>query len=271
MFSRREVVAGGTLTLLLRRLRLRRPRARRNTFGCCLASQDVDAVYPAGTDTRVFFTGNEPMIPRSGDRDFDYALAQTLGKLSDTFGVLPGFAYYDDDDSNNAYATERTRLNRADGTVLMGINLQRRLRAGHDHPDVAVAAVCSHEFGHILQYRHRLIARVNAGQPTVKRSELQADYFAGYFAGLRKKERPSYPAAVVAATQSDFGDNNFNRRTPSRHRGRTRRGGGARLQRGVPRRQEPRSGDRGEHELRADAVGRLARGFRRASFRVGAR
>ena len=127
--------------------------------------------------------------------------------------MLPGFAYYDDDDSNNAYATERTRLNRADGTVLMGINLQRRLRAGQDHPDVAVAAVCSHEFGHILQYRHRLIARVNAGQPTVKRSELQADYFAGFYAGLRKKERPSYPAAVVAAAQGEFGDNNFSNHT----------------------------------------------------------
>jgi len=214
MWSRREAIAGGMLTLLFGGGCACAQSSRTpNTFGCCLASQDVDAVYPAGTDTRVFFTGNEPMIPRSGDRDFDYALAQTLGKLSDAFGVLPGFAYYDDADSNNAYATERTRLNRADGTVLMGINLQRRLRAGHEHPDVAVAAVCSHEFGHIVQNRHRLIARVNAGQPTVKRSELQADYFAGYFAGLRKKERPSYPAAVVAMTQSDFGDNNFRSRT----------------------------------------------------------
>jgi len=213
MWTRREAVAGGLLTLLCghcaRAESLRTP----HTFGCCLAGEDVEAVYPNGTDTRVFFTGNEPMIPRSGDRDFDHALAQTLAKISDAFGVLPGFAYYDDYDSRNAYATERTRLNRADGTVLMGINLQRRLRAGRDHPDVAVAAVCSHEFGHILQYRHRLVARVNAGQRTAKRSELQADYFAGYYAGLRKKERPTYPAAVVAVTQGDFGDTNFGSRT----------------------------------------------------------
>src|SRR5262249_35993307 len=45
--------------------------------------------------------------------------------------------------------------------------------------------------------------RVNAGQSTVKRSELQADYFAGYFAGHRKRERPTYPAAVVALAQHD--------------------------------------------------------------------
>jgi hypothetical protein len=212
MWSRRETIAGGLLTLLCGHCAHAESSRTPNTFGCCLASQDVEAVYPNGTDTRVYFTGEEAMIPRSGDRDFDYALAQTLAKLSDAFGVLPGFAYYDDYDNYNAYATERTRLNRADGTVLMGINLQKQLRAGRDHPDVAVAAVCSHEFGHILQYRHRLVARVNIGQPTVKRSELQADYFAGYFAGLRKKERPNYPAAVAAVTQGEFGDNNFKRR-----------------------------------------------------------
>ena len=214
MWSRRETIAGGMLTLLFGPCCAHADDSRApHTFGCCLASEDVDKVYPAGTDTRVFFTGNEPMIPRSGDRDFDYALAQTLAKISDAFGVLPGFAYYDDSDHHNAYATDRTRLNRADGTVLMGINLQRQLRASRDNPDVAVVAVCAHEFGHIVQYRHRLIEKVNAGQPTVKRSELQADYFAGFYAGVRKKERPNYPAAVVAVTQGEFGDNNFKNRT----------------------------------------------------------
>jgi hypothetical protein len=214
MWSRRETIAGGMLTLLFGNCCAHAESSRApHTFGCCLAKQDVDRVYPAGTDTRVFFSGNEPMIPRSGDRDFDYALAQTLAKISDAFGVLPGFAYYDDSGSLNAYATERTRLDRADGTVLMGINLQRQLRASRDNPDVAVVAVCAHEFGHIVQYRHRLIEKVNAGQPTVKRSELQADYFAGFYAGLRKKERPSYPAAVVAVTQGEFGGNNFSNHT----------------------------------------------------------
>jgi len=215
MWSRREVVAGGMLSLCFGACCRAETARTPHTFGCSLADEDVDAVYPKGTDTRTYFTGDEPMIPRSGDRDFDYALAQTLAKISDAFGVLPGFAYYDDSDSRNAYDTSRTRLNRADGTVLMGMYLQQQLRAGQDHPDVAVAAVCSHEFGHILQYRHNLVARVNAGQPTVKRSELQADYFAGFYAGLRKKERPSYPAAVVAVTQGNYGDTHFN--SPRHH------------------------------------------------------
>jgi predicted metalloprotease len=49
----------------------------------------------------------------------------------------------------------------------------------------------------------------------VKGSELQADYFAGFYAGLRKKERPSYPAAVVAVTQGNYGDTYFN--SPTHH------------------------------------------------------
>ena len=211
MWTRRETVVGGALTLLFGGTPhcacAADPRAPRS-FGCFLADADFDAIYPAGTDTRAFISGDEPMIPKSGDVDFDLALAQTLAKLSDALNVLPGFAYYDDYDGLNAYATRRSRLERVDGTVLMGIKLLQRLRKGLESPEVAVAAVTAHEFGHILQFRHSLIDTVNAGQANVRKSELQADFFAGYFAGLRKRERPSFPAAVVAMTQFGFGDNN---------------------------------------------------------------
>jgi predicted metalloprotease len=60
--------------------------------------------------------------------------------------------------------------------------------------------------GHILQYKLGLVRRVNDGQPTVKRLELQADFFAGYFSGTRKLERPGFPAAVFALTQYNAGD-----------------------------------------------------------------
>jgi Putative neutral zinc metallopeptidase len=211
MWTRREAVVGGALTLLFGGAHncacAADPRAP-GSFGCVLADVDFDAIYPRGTDTRAFISGDEPMIPKSGDADFDLALAQTLAKLSDALKILPGFAYYDDYDGLNAYATPRSRLARVDGTVLMGIKLLQRLRGGLEAPEVAVAAVAAHEFGHILQFQRGLIDKVNAGQPNVRRSELQADFFAGYFAGLRKRERPSFPAAVVAMTQFGFGDNN---------------------------------------------------------------
>ena len=177
-----------------------------------LPDNEVDAFLKTAPDTRMFVTGNEPMIPRSGDKDFDLALAQTLSMISDVFRVTPGFAYYDDYDGLNAYATNRARLNGASGTVLFGQGMLKRLRGLRESPDVAVAAVCAHEFGHILQYKHRLVSRLQAGQTTTKRAELQADFFAGYFAGVRKRQRPSYPAAVFAMTQYGFGDNNLKRR-----------------------------------------------------------
>lgn len=167
------------------------------------------------TDSRLYITGNEPMIPRSGDKDFDLALAQTLAKISATLGVLPGFAYYDDYDGKNAYATPMVRLNNADGTVLFGQRMLGLLLSGGESPEVSVAAVCAHEFGHILQYKRGLHHIVGAGQPTVKRIELQADFFAGYFAGIRKRDRPNFPAAVFATTQYSFGDNMINH--PSHH------------------------------------------------------
>jgi hypothetical protein len=38
-----------------------------------------------------------------------------------------------------------------------------------------------------------------------QRSELQADFLAGYFAGRKKLERPEFPAAVFATTLFEFG------------------------------------------------------------------
>ncbi|TFW33161.1 metalloprotease [Massilia horti] len=150
------------------------------------------------------------MIPRSGDRDFDLALAHTLAAVSEKLEALPSFAYYDDYDGANAYATPKVRMNNADGTVLFGQRLLSRLMSGTESPEVAVAAVCAHEFGHILQFKRGLDRVVGVGQPTVKRVELQADFFAGYFAGARKLERPNFPAAVFAMTQHSFGDNMVN-------------------------------------------------------------
>jgi hypothetical protein len=214
MWTRREVVLGGMLTLVFgcsasRLCHAQRARVRRN-YGCILADNDVAQYYQSNTEARLYATGNEPMIPRSGDKDFDLAQAHTLARISEVLEVLPGFAYYDDYDGANAYATREARLANADGTVLFGQYFLRQLMKGPESPDVAVAAVCAHEFSHILQFKRGLDRTVGAGQPTVKRVELQADFLAGYFAGIRKLERPNFPAAVFALTQYNSGDNMIN-------------------------------------------------------------
>src|SRR5262249_25562346 len=58
----------------------------RHTFGCMLADDEADQFLATstdthlatGTDTQLSYSGNEPIIASSGDREFDYALAQTL-------------------------------------------------------------------------------------------------------------------------------------------------------------------------------------------------
>ena len=163
----------------------------RHTFGCMLADDEAEQFLSTSTGQQAFATGNEPIIASSGDREFDYALAQTLSRLTDTFRVLPGFAYYDDFEQPNALASSVVRMANADGTVLFGRRFLKKLLASPEHPDVAVAAVCAHEFGHILQYKLNLRPIILAGQSTTKRLELHADYLAGYYAGsLKLKKQP---------------------------------------------------------------------------------
>lgn len=164
----------------------------------------------------------------SGDPHFDFALAHTLSMLVDTFQVLPGFRYFEEEGSPNALATSVPLFERPDGAVLFGIKLLDRFHTRSAAPTVAVATVCAHEFAHILQYKRGLTRRLNAGQPTVKRSELQADYLAGYFTGLRKLARKEYPAAEAALTQFNFGDTAFHH--PDHHGTHEERG--AAVQRG---------------------------------------
>jgi hypothetical protein len=110
--TRRDIVFDGALPLLFAGSSKGASAVpkRSHSAGCVLANADIDTVYPPGTETRQFLRGDEPMIEHSANRDFDLALAQTLGLLSRQFEVVPGFAYYDDSDGPNASATPIARL-----------------------------------------------------------------------------------------------------------------------------------------------------------------
>jgi hypothetical protein len=219
MITRRETMLGGLLTIgwAAAPCMCGAQTPIGHNFGCMLADDEAETLFSKSTAHQLFETGNEVMIAKSGDPAFDYALALTLSRLTDTFRVLPGFAYFDDSGRPNAYATNRTRLARADGTVLFGLRYLKLALANTESPDAAVAAICAHEFGHILQYKHGLQKLILAGQPTQKRIELHADYLAGYFAGTRKLQKPDYPAAVFATTRYARGDNDV---TSRQHHGR---------------------------------------------------
>lgn len=212
MWTRRETIFGGALTILWGAgttcAHAQKPHkiGGHELTGCMLPDPAANILLNRAPPPWLSLTGNEELFPKSGDNHFDFALAHTLSAMSELMHVLPGFCYFDDSEAENAYATSRVKLNRGDGTVLFGRGMLRRLMREKEHPDVNVAAVCAHEFGHILQYKRGLTQIVGAGQTTVKRVELQADYFAGYFAGVRKLSRPQYPAAVYAVAMHRFGD-----------------------------------------------------------------
>jgi hypothetical protein len=184
----------------------------------------AEQFFAGSSDQKIFLTGDELMPGGSGDRDFDLALAHTLVKMGAALDVLPGFAYYDDRSSPAAFASKETLLQRADGTkvdgtVLFGVRLLHQTRVELESPEVAVTAVCAHEFGHILQIkcglydrRSSLYAALVKEEETKRRVELHADFLAGYFAGIRKREKPDFHAAIFPVKLGSMGDNDFNKR-----------------------------------------------------------
>jgi hypothetical protein len=162
-----------------------------------------------------FFAGSdqdepadEPFRLNSGIPDFDPALAHTLSDMTDQLGVLPDFAFYDDWHHPDAHATPATRKSkREDGTVLFGRRMLKRTMAEITNPLVAVTAVCAHEYGHIVQFQRNLHEKLLAGQRTVKRVELHADFLAGYYAASRWLRDKTYQPVVFATKLEALGDN----------------------------------------------------------------
>ncbi len=207
MPTRRDMVLGGALALISHGCACAQATPRGpHGFGCMLDSAEAEPFLATATMPAAFDGAQDTIFTSSGNRNLDYALAQTLSRISDVFGVLPGFCFYDDHAGGNAYATNAVRMQRADGTVLFGKRYLLKCLLSKESPDAVVAATCAHEFGHIVQYKYKLDARLKRGQTTVKRSELNADFFAGYFAGVCKLRRPDYPAAVFATNRFARGD-----------------------------------------------------------------
>lgn len=218
MMTRREAVLGGALILISGGCACAQSsQPGRHSFGCMLEPTEAEPYLATATQPQLFDgPAPERIIASTGNRDFDYALAQMLSRLTDVFGVLPGFCYYDDYDGENAKATNSTQMKRADGTVLYGKRYFIRCMSAVESPEAVVSATCAHEFGHIVQYKYNLVSRLKQGQRDVKRVELHADFLAGYFAGARKLEKPDYPAAVFATNRYARGDNS----TDVQHHGR---------------------------------------------------
>jgi hypothetical protein len=201
MMHRREVVLGGLLTIVWGgSCAYSRP-----LDGGCMRD-DAELHELVGKAPGSFDFANARLDNGSGDRSLDRALAIGLTRLSDMFGVLPGFAFFDDADypRGNAIASPSQRLGRPDGSVIFGKKLLQHLLQ-QENGEAAVIGVCAHEFGHIAQTKRKRREDLVVND-RVKRAELHADYLAGYFAGRRRLEKSEFPAAVIALAQYSGGD-----------------------------------------------------------------
>jgi predicted metalloprotease len=95
-----------------------------------------------------------------------------------------------------------------DGTVAVGRNLINQIRKNTTNFGPALTAVCAHEYGHILQFKHVMHQLKQLSDFSV-RVELHADFVCGYFGAYRKREDHAYPAAIQAMTQFRYGDGEY--------------------------------------------------------------
>jgi hypothetical protein len=147
-------------------------------------------------------------ISGSGDQDFDSALMDMLEKTSRILDVLPAFRYYDDKrDAPPGNAQAHPRRLGKDGTVYFGLHMLQTLRQEFgEHLLIAATAIGAHEFGHILQFKHRLGEKVRRGERSDRRTELQADFLAGYVAGKFERNQLRFPSELVALAIFKIGD-----------------------------------------------------------------
>jgi hypothetical protein len=180
--------------------------------GCALIGSDADLlderkiVLSDRSSASDQFRG---ILRSTGNHTLDIAFDRALKRISDTFGVTPGFGFYDDSDSPNAWAMPRSLIPQTAGTILFGRQLFSTL-LDIDDSGISIIQVSAHEFGHIQQYASGKYEQIGAAQPTSKRIELHADFVSGYYLGLLKVGHPDASLWKAGQKIYEFGDYGYN-------------------------------------------------------------
>lgn len=222
--QRRWFIAGGLSAIgaTVARFDAASPRAASLPFGGCFISNagfsKVQGAATAFGNVRVSLFDRSTHIRTTGDPALDRSLDAAIKRLSDLFGQVPAFGFYREDDhpglsAMNAFATpERTDIPGTWGTIGFGTTLFQKEMSQYDRFGSTIVAIIAHEFAHIWAMKAGAIDGLNANQPTVKRSELHADFLAGYFLGSRKRATPSLSLQAAGELFHRIGDNNVHSR-----------------------------------------------------------
>ena len=145
----------------------------------------------------------------SGNSNVDHAMIAEIKNIIKFFPIKSGFKFIDDP-SPNAFAVPTSVLPGTEGTVYIGLNL---INGEFNRPEyagfggVAVAGICAHECGHILQFGTGFMQSL-AGS-TAQLVELHADFLAGYYLG-RSRAHSKEHVQIFAQSLFSKGDYNFN-------------------------------------------------------------
>lgn len=192
-----------------------RAQGFRYSAGCFIAPNELAGITlynevsngPPTNLTKKLNLETVPLIGHSQNEKFDRALGRVLVEISREFHVRPGFCYYDDGASKNAGAAPVDRVPNTHGTVIFGLGLLADVLAISDG-DIAVLAICAHEFAHIYQFETGEIQHLEQTLPFFC-SELHADFMAGYFLRLFRDQHPSIGVQGVGRQFESMGSSDY--------------------------------------------------------------
>lgn len=149
--------------------------------------------------------------PSCGNPFVDRSFGGAYPVLNNTFAVTPGFAFFDDSDSPNAFATPDQLTGQGMGTVVFGTRLLgNEISSAPATWGSALTLILAHEWAHILQYRLGF-------QGDTPHREQHADCMGGWFLGLFSRSTNGMGVDITTAARSIFskGDLAFN--DPTHH------------------------------------------------------
>jgi hypothetical protein len=155
------------------------------------------------------------LLRTSGNSDLDRSISLELTHVAESFNVLPGFGFYDDSDSPNAFALDEDLIANTKGTVIFGKQLLSDELAHQSWGGLAIAGFIAHEFGHIFQYQSEFYQHLTQAQSTDRLLELHADYLAGYYLGLKRLRSGEMDIKAFLDSLYLSGDTDFN--SPDHH------------------------------------------------------
>jgi hypothetical protein len=163
--------------------------------GCFFKTANAHTGSISTKYNRINFTAADPLYN---------VVVQEIQRIQNCLGVFPIFYFYDDVNENNAMATDEvTHQNGPDGTVIFGKRLFNREYI-KSYGGTTIPIIMAHEYAHIVDYKYGVLQNVGS-----KKTELFADYIAGFYMYHRVANNISTDVAQCIRSFESLGDTDF--------------------------------------------------------------